>query len=583
MTIRIKLLACICFLTAVIMAVSAFSFFAVERMAETANSIVADRVLPMEQLKIISDAYAVSIVDTAHKVRAGTLTAAKGAETVRTALNTVASHWKDYTATVLTDDEKQVADHFVSLRQTADAGVAELLGLMDRNDPAGLVTFKLIDIQIAQAKDDLSTANTFKDLLIRTLITLSALSMVIAGFSTWTVVHGVIRPLRAMNGAMTRLAGGDTDVSIYGGGRRDEIGSMATTVAVFRQNARERIRLEQEAESSRALAEIEREERERLKAQEGAEVAEAVSSIGHALTMLSQGKLNYRIDQVFAARLDKVRLDFNNAVNKLEDAMRMVGRNAHAIAAGSSQIRAAADDLSKRTEQQAASVEETAAALEQITTTVVDSSRRAGEAGRLVQETRQSAENSGAIVSRAVTAMHAIENSSGEISNIIGVIDEIAFQTNLLALNAGVEAARAGEAGKGFAVVAQEVRELAQRSAYAAKEIKALIVKSGEQVKNGVGLVTETGKALDLIVSQVLEVSTNVSAIVEGAKEQATGLREINTAVNTMDQGTQQNAAMVEESTAASHSLAREADALFSLIGHFEIGDAKHNATRLAA
>lgn len=221
-----------------------------------------------------------------------------------------------------------------------------------------------------------------------------------------------------------------------------------------------------------------------------------MDSIGKALGQLSDGKLNYRITETFGARLDQVRLDFNSAVTKLEDAMRRVGQNAQAIAAGSNQIRAAADDLSKRTEQQAASVEETAAAVEQITTTVIDSSRRAEEAGNMVRRTRQSAEHSGAVVGRAITAMHEIATSSNEISNIIIVIDEIAFQTNLLALNAGVEAARAGEAGKGFAVVAQEVRELAQRSAGAAKEIKALISKSGVQVKNGVELVTETGKAL---------------------------------------------------------------------------------------
>ncbi len=418
-------------------------------------------------------------------------------------------------------------------------------------DPLGTDISKLIDLQIEVSKQNLAEGNELSDALSALMIALSCVGAVVAGFSIWTVLQGVIRPVNSITAAMSDLAGGNLEVEIFGEGRKDEIGKMATTVAVFRDNAQERVRLEQEAEANRSLSERERLERERQQAQEAAEVRFAVDSIGHALGQLSDGKLSYRIETVFAERLDQVRVDFNDAVSKLEDAMRTVGQNAQAIAAGSNQIRAAADDLSKRTEQQAASVEETAAALEQITTTVADSSRRAEEAGKQVQETRQSAERSGEIVSRAVHAMQEIESSSREISNIIGVIDEIAFQTNLLALNAGVEAARAGEAGKGFAVVAQEVRELAQRSASAAKEIKALISKSGEQVENGVHLVTETGKALVHIVSQVQAVSVNVTAIVEGAKEQATGLKEINTAVNTMDQGTQQNAAMVEESTAA--------------------------------
>ena len=299
-----------------------------------------------------------------------------------------------------------------------------------------------------------------------------------------------------------------------------------------------------------------------------------VDQLAESLQALSNGDLMQDIGTPFIPTLEKLRTDFNAAIGKLRGAMQGVAENASAIAAGAQQIRSASDDLSKRTEQQAASVEETAAALEEITTTVTDSSNRAQEAGQLVRKTRENAERSGAVVRTAVEAMGKIETSSAEIGNIIGVIDEIAFQTNLLALNAGVEAARAGDAGKGFAVVAQEVRELAQRSAKAAKEIKELINASNEHVKSGVALVGETGKALEEIVSQVQQVNGNVGAIVESSKEQATGLKEINTAVNTMDQGTQQNAAMVEESTAAAHSLAREADALFQLLGQFNIGTA---------
>jgi len=308
-----------------------------------------------------------------------------------------------------------------------------------------------------------------------------------------------------------------------------------------------------------------------------------VDQLAAALTQLSNGDLTQNLTTPFIPSLEKLRIDFNAAMEKLRTAMQAVAENASGIAAGSQQIQSASDDLSRRTEQQAASVEETAAALEEITTTVTDTSRRAEEAGQLVRKTRENAEHSGKVVRSAIEAMGKIENSSSEISNIIGVIDEIAFQTNLLALNAGVEAARAGDAGKGFAVVAQEVRELAQRSAKAAKEIKDLITDSNAHVKSGVALVGETGTVLDAIVSQVQQVNGNVEAIVQAAREQATGIKEINEAVNTMDQGTQQNAAMVEESTAAAHSLAREAEALFQLLGQFNIGNSvASRQTRLA-
>lgn len=297
-----------------------------------------------------------------------------------------------------------------------------------------------------------------------------------------------------------------------------------------------------------------------------------VDQLARSLNALSEGDLTQELNVPFQPALEQLRQDFNGAARRLRETLQKVHDNAGTIAGASREIQSASNQLSQRTEQQAAAVEETAAALEEITATVSNAAEQAQEAGQLVRETKISAERSGEVVGQAVEAMSKIEKSAGEIANIIGVIDEIAFQTNLLALNAGVEAARAGEAGKGFAVVAQEVRELAQRSAQAAKEIKELISTSTGHVKNGVTLVGDTGRALQEIVAQVVQVDGNVEAIAEASKEQSTGLQEINTAVNSMDQGTQQNAAMVEETTAASHDLARQAEELFELLSQFKIG-----------
>ena len=386
--------------------------------------------------------------------------------------------------------------------------------------------------------------------------------------------RGIVRPISNLRERMTTLAKGETTQEIDGLDRRDELGQMAAAVSVFRDNAIAKIAMEKEVEANRSISEKERLEHETQRAREAADTKFAVDALAAGLGKLADGDVAHRITTPFADHLDTLRSNFNGSLSKLNVALKTVGENARTIDAGSNEIRSAADDLSKRTEQQAASVEQTAAALEEITTTVKDSTRRAEEAGTLVARTRAGAEKSGEVVRNAVLAMQEIEKSSGEIGNIIGVIDEIAFQTNLLALNAGVEAARAGDAGKGFAVVAQEVRELAQRSAKAAKEIKALIRTSGEQVRAGVALVDETGKALGEIVDEVKEINHHVTAIVESAREQSIGLQEINTAVNSMDQGTQQNAAMVEQSRAASYSLAKEAAALNNLLGQFDLGNA---------
>lgn len=299
----------------------------------------------------------------------------------------------------------------------------------------------------------------------------------------------------------------------------------------------------------------------------------ACQELGAGMQALAEGNLDQCFDAPFIPALDSLRVHFNDSVSRLKQALQTVGINARGVASSSAEIRAAASDLANRTQQQAVSVDSTATSLQEVTEWVNDTARRAEDAGVLVNQTRNDAERSGSVVKNAVVAMADIEGSSREISNIIGVIDEIAFQTNLLALNAGVEAARAGDAGRGFAVVAQEVRELAQRSANAAKEIKSLITTSSNQVKAGVSLVGDTGQALQQIMTQVQDINKHVDAIVESARKQAGGLKEINNALSNIDIATQQNAAMVEETTAASHSLAGEAEALQDLLAQFKVGE----------
>lgn len=318
-------------------------------------------------------------------------------------------------------------------------------------------------------------------------------------------------------------------------------------------------------------------ERERLRLEAETKAAEeaqqlVVTALAGGLAKLADGDLTHRIDDPFAGDYEKLRADFNSAVATLQEAMKVIAANADGITGGAREITSASDDLSRRTEQQAATLEETAAALDQITATVKKTATGAGQANATITAARGDAERSSQVVSETVAAMGGIEQSAKQISQIIGVIDEIAFQTNLLALNAGVEAARAGDAGRGFAVVASEVRALAQRSSDAAKEIKGLINESSRQVEAGVSLVGRTGEALGAIVSKVAEISSLVAEISASAQEQSTALVEVNTAVNQMDQTTQQNAAMVEQSTAASHSLTHEAETLTQLVSKFQIG-----------
>ncbi len=436
-------------------------------------------------------------------------------------------------------------------------------------------TFKRAREKTSAWSDDYTAAGNKAMDQIQFIAMLSGILSVLIGIAmAWLIVRAIGRPMNAMTATMRRLASGDHSVTVPAIGQRDEVGDMADAVEVFKSAAIEKLRLEADAMATGRLTEAER-------ARTAAHLADTAKTQGHVvelvasgLAQLSGGDLAHRIEERFPAEYEALRTDFNGAMVKLQDTMKTVAASASAIRSGSGEISTASDDLSRRTEQQAASLEETAAALDEITATVRRTAEGSKHARAVVGSAKIGAEQSRLVVQQAVEAMTAIETSSRAISQIIGVIDEIAFQTNLLALNAGVEAARAGDAGRGFAVVASEVRALAQRSAEAAKEIKILISTSGQQVEQGVAFVGQTGEALVRIVAQVAEIDGIVGEIASGTHEQATGLAQINTAVNQMDQVTQQNAAMVEEATAASHALVQETGELTRLIGQFQVGDA---------
>ena len=388
------------------------------------------------------------------------------------------------------------------------------------------------------------------------------------------VLTGIANPITGITASMRRLAEGDTGSEIPFADRADEIGSMAGAVEIFRQAAITNKRMAMEADENRNRAEA-----DRLAAQQQAEADAserlriATSGLAAGLKRLAAGDLAFQLSETFAPDFEALRHDFNQSVTQLGATLRAISDSIGTIDEGTREISSGASDLSKRTEQQAASLEETAAALEEITANVSNSSKRTEETRTVATEANRSAGVSAEVVSHAEEAMERIETSSQQISNIISVIDEIAFQTNLLALNAGVEAARAGEAGKGFAVVAQEVRELAQRSASAAKEIKGLIQNSSKEVEGGVKLVRDTGQALKTIGGFITQINHHMDSIATSAKEQSIGLSEVNVAVNRMDQTTQQNATMVQQSTAASDSLAQEAQKLRELIAQFKLDD----------
>jgi methyl-accepting chemotaxis protein len=443
------------------------------------------------------------------------------------------------------------------------------------------------------------------------LVVLALISLAASVIIGWAFVGPqVSAPIARLTMAMRRIADRDWSVTLAEITRKDEIGDMARAVDVFKVAGQENERLQREVEDGRAAFEKEREAQEALLEQAigqivGAanagdlsrridadalqgvmrtlgigvnellgNVERALTDLGGMLGALAQGDVGHRIGGGYRGVFERLASDANTLAERLADIAGRLGQSAGMVRDASSEISAGSTDLAHRTEAQAASLQRTAATMEEITATVRHNADNARQASQLAFAARDTAEGGGRVVGDVVAAMGRIEGGSQKIVDIVGLIDEIAFQTNLLALNASVEAARAGEAGKGFAVVAQEVRNLAQRSAEASKEIKALISDSNAQVREGAKLVGQAGSTLEAIVDSVKRVAAIIEEIAIGSQEQASGLDDVNQSVAEMDEMTQRNGALVEQTTASAQSMADQARGLADLVAFFKLGTA---------
>jgi methyl-accepting chemotaxis protein len=453
----------------------------------------------------------------------------------------------------------------------------------------------------------------FRDQVILLSGVVLAIILVVVGLSLW-ISRSIVRPVRQMTAAMSQLAAGELDVTVPAQAHTDEIGGMARAVQVFKDNAIAMKRLRQEQNQQRLdnerAVKVAREAAERAIGEEISGLADAftagdlsmrlgtagregiiltmtqgvnrlaetiegvIADLDEVLSALAEGTLTRRMSGSYRGAFDRLKDHVNTTANRLAEVVNRISRATAAMATAAGEVSAGSLDLAERTERQASSLEQTAASMEELSATVRTSAGNAQRANARAGEAFCAAEQGSVIAGSAIEAITQIAAASRQITDIIGVIDEMAFQTNLLALNAAVEAARAGDAGKGFAVVAQEVRALAQRSAQASKEIKALILNSDNQVKNGVTLVKRAGESLTGIVAEVQEVASLIDTIAAASGEQATTLDEINAAIVNMDEITQKNAALVEQTSAVAQAMAEQAGELGVLVGFFRLDGA---------
>ena len=631
MSIRTKLLVVLGLFAAVVAVLTGTGIYGTETMANAVDGLVTDEVAQLQLFKAVSDDFAVAIVDNAHKTRNGEVSWEQALATVESSRQDIATRWEAYSKMEISGDEVALVADVRARMSEASAMLDHLVGILKAHSQEELVSLiqtelyqridpitagidKLIELQdeSAAAKGEASRNAETLNTWVQGGMVLT--SLVVLLFGGLVIIRTVAGRLGKMQQALAEVAGGNLETAIPYSESSDEIGRIAKSAEVFRQNG---LKIRELTEAERANAEAaalaRRKMMSELRAAFGSVVDAAVAGnfgsrvaaafaddelnglaqsvnllvqtvdnglteAGDVLTALANTDLTARVGGEYQGAFGALKDNVNAVADNLTDVVGRLRATSTGVKMATSELLEGANDLSERTTKQAATIEETSATMEQLSNTVAQNARSAETASRQALAASQAAEDGGAVMRNATAAMERITASSSKISNIIGLIDDIAFQTNLLALNASVEAARAGEAGKGFAVVAVEVRRLAQNAAQASSEVKALIEQSGQEVKSGSTLVDDAANKLTAMMTMVRDSAEAMAGIARASSEQANAIGEITSAVRQMDDMTQHNAALVEETNAAIEQTENQARELDSIVGQFRVADAGHAA-----